>query len=181
MRRSHALVRASNSPSQQAQFLTFTLGEETYGIDVLSVQEIRSCSALTPVASPLPYVKGLLNLRGDLTPILCLRSRFGMVRLPYTPFTVIIIVRTSMRLVGMLVDAVSDVVTVPLADIQPPPECNGPAERQFIDGMAMVSEKLVVLVNVDRLLGRDEFAAIQHASQDVRLSGVAPAQLEYSQ
>jgi purine-binding chemotaxis protein CheW len=135
------------------QFLTFVLGAEEYGIDILKVQEIRGYSAITAIPNTPAYVKGVMNLRGAVVPVVDLRTKFGMAETEYNKFTVIIVVMVGSRIAGLVVDAVSDVLNVDSSAIEPPPELESGIDASFITGLAKAAEKLILLLDIDRLLG----------------------------
>lgn len=134
------------------QFLTFQLGEELYGVDILRVQEIKGYTTVTKIPNMPSYIKGVLNLRGTIVPIVELRTTFGMVPIDYSMLTVIIVVVVRDRIMGLVVDSVSDVLNISKQDIQAPPEFGTKVEVSFLDGIAKCGDKLVVLLNIDRLL-----------------------------
>ena len=135
------------------QFLTFTLDSEEYGIEILKVQEIKGFSKITPIPNAPPFVKGVMNLRGAVVPIVDLRSRFAMAARDYDQFTVIIVVNLVDRIVGLVVDTVSDVMTIPEANVAETPELAGGVDASCITGMGKVDEKLVMLLDIARLVG----------------------------
>src|SRR5216117_1027203 len=135
-----------------AQYLTFRLGDEEYGLDILKVQEIRSYAAITPLPNAPPAVKGVMNLRGQIIPVVDLRVTFGMRPTEYTRFAVVIVASIVRKIVGLLADGVSDVLTMARTDVQPAPDFGAPVEARLISGMAKTGEKLVILLDVERLL-----------------------------
>jgi purine-binding chemotaxis protein CheW len=145
------------------QVLTFVLGGETYGVDILRVQEIRGWSAVTKIPQSPPHVLGVLNLRGAIVPIVDLRTRFELERAEYTPVTVIIVLSVAStvgrRDLGVVVDGVSDVVDVQASDVRPPPEIGGASATSYIRGLVTIAERMVVLLDIDRLIG-DELPAL---------------------
>ncbi len=143
-----------------SQYLTFTLGQEEYGVEILKVQEIKGCSAITPIPNTPAYLKGVMNLRGTIIPVVDLRSKFSMAEAEYNQFTVIIVVTVGSKVMGMVVDAVSDVLNIPRTDIQATPDFGAQVDARFINGMAKAGEKLVVLLDIERILGGDELAAL---------------------
>jgi purine-binding chemotaxis protein CheW len=143
-----------------SQYLTFTLGDEEYGVDILKVQEIKGYSAITPIPNTPPYIKGVMNLRGTIIPVVDLRTKFAMAGTAYTRFTVIIVVAVGTKVVGLVVDAVSDVLNIPQADVQPAPDFGCQADTRFINGMAKAGDKLIVLLDIDKVLGAEEIAAL---------------------
>ncbi len=140
------------------QYLTFVLGAEEYGIDVLKVQEIKAYAAITAIPNTPSYIKGVINLRGSIVPIMDLRTRFGLPEIEYTKFTVIIVIRVGAKVVGLVVDAVSDVLSVAGAQIEPPPELGADAGTSYMTGMAKVGQKLVQIIEIERLVGVGDLA-----------------------
>lgn len=134
------------------QFLTFSLGDELYGVDILRVQEIKGYTAVTRIPNTPPHIKGVLNLRGTIVPIVELRTKFGMPTIEYTMFTVIVVVVVQDKVMGLVVDAVSDVLNIDTKDIQPPPEFGNTVDVSFISGIGKSGDKLVSLLDIDRLL-----------------------------
>jgi purine-binding chemotaxis protein CheW len=141
------------------QYLTFRLGDEEYGVEILKVQEIKGYSAITPIPNTPSYIKGVMNLRGTIVPVLDLRARFGMSQTEYTPFTVIIVVTVGPKVMGLVVDAVSDVLDIPRENVQATPDFGSQVDARYLDGMAKAGDKLVVLLDIDRVLGVGELAA----------------------
>jgi purine-binding chemotaxis protein CheW len=139
-----------------SQFLTFNLGEEFYGVDILRVKEIKCYTAVTRIPNTPVHIKGVLNLRGTIVPIVELRTKFGMPTIEYTAFTVIILVVVRDKVIGLVVDSVSDVLTIDKKDIQPPPEFGGKVDVSFINGIGQSGDKLVALLDIDRLLSDGE-------------------------
>lgn len=140
------------------QYLTFTIGSEEYGIEILKVQEIKGYSAITPIPSAPPYVRGVINLRGTIVPVIDLRARFGMTEEAYTKFTVIIVVNLGRRVVGLVVDAVSDVLNVGEEDVDPPPPLGVGVETAFMTGLAKMGERLVLLLDIEKVANLEEVA-----------------------
>ena len=141
----------------QVQFLSFTLGDEEYGVDILRVQEIRSWEPVSRIPNVPSYEKGVVNLRGAIVPIVDLRERFGLSNLPYTPLTVVVVlqIQTSegkTRVMGVVVDSVSDVVDVDKQTIQEAPDFGTKVSTEFINGLASVNERMVMLLDVEKLL-----------------------------
>jgi purine-binding chemotaxis protein CheW len=134
------------------QFLTFNLGEELYGVDILRVQEIKGYTAVTKIPNTPPHIKGVLNLRGTIVPIVELRTKFGMPTMDYTAFTVIIVVVVRDKVMGLVVDAVSDVLNIDRKDIQSTPQFGARVDVSFVNGIGKSGDKLVALLDMDRLL-----------------------------
>jgi purine-binding chemotaxis protein CheW len=134
------------------QVLTLRLGEEEYGLDILRVREIKGFSVITPIPNAPPYVKGMMNLRGTVVPVVGLRERFGLATVAYDKFTVIVIVTVGVRVVGLVVDAVSDVLDLGANDVEPPPEFGARVDTSMLTGVAKRDERLVMLLDVERLV-----------------------------
>lgn len=137
------------------QYLSFTLGAEEYGIEILSVQEIRGYTAVTPIPNTPAHIRGVINLRGAVVPVSDLRRKFGMEEAAPTKFTVIIVVGVAARTVGLVVDAVSDVLSLDGEALQPPPEMGGSCDLRYLGGLASLGERLVAVLDLERLLGED--------------------------
>lgn len=149
----------NTSSAGHGQHLTFRLQDEEYGIDILKVQEIRGLSRITPIPNSLPHIRGVINLRGAVVPVVDLRIRFNMSDEGDEKSAVIIVVNIGARVVGLIVSAVSDVVNFNSDDVQPPPEFGERVDTSFIVGMAKHNDTLVLLLDIDRLLG-DETASV---------------------
>lgn len=134
------------------QFLTFQLGDELYGVDILRVQEIKGYTTVTKIPNTPDYIKGVLNLRGTIVPIVELRTTFGMPTIEYTMFTVIVVVVVRDRIMGLVVDSVSDVLNISKKDIQAPPEFGTKVDVSVLSGIGKSGDKLVSLLDIDRLL-----------------------------
>ena len=149
---------------EASQYLSFSLGPEEYGVEILRVQEIRGFSHITPIPNTPPLLKGVMNLRGTIVPVVDLRVVLGMPRIEPTPFTVIVVVRGGSKVMGMLVDTVSDVLSIPVSDIEPPPEVGLPSNIGSVKGTARAGGRLVVLLDLDRVLGAAPPLALEGAS-----------------
>ncbi len=137
------------------QYLTLRLDGLDYAIQIMQVQEIRGWTRVTPLPNSPRYIKGVLNLRGTIVPIIDLRLRFNLNECPYDASTVIIVVNVGKQLAGLVVDAVSDVISLAPEQRRNPPEFEGHANRQFIYGLTQVDEKLLVLIDVEKLVSHD--------------------------
>lgn len=139
------------------QYLTFMLDGEEYGVDILRVQEIKGWDKVTLVPNMPDYVKGIINLRGTIVPIIDLRLRFGLHSSEYGPTTVIIVVKVSTeggeKTVGLVSDAVSEVYNMQPGAIKPPPDVGETLCAEFIKGLAMLEKKMVILLNIDAVIG----------------------------
>lgn len=138
------------------EFLTFQLGKEEYGIDILKVQEIRGYDAVTTIANAPEFIKGVINLRGIIVPIVDLRIKFNLENVTYDQFTVVIILSLFDRVVGMVVDSVSDVLTLQSAQIKEPPTFSTSMNTQYIIGIGTIDERMLILVDIERLMSSSE-------------------------
>jgi purine-binding chemotaxis protein CheW len=152
-------IRTSFSSDDQ-QFLTFNLAEEYYGVDILKVQEIKGYTNVTKIPNTPDYLKGVLNLRGTIVPIVDLRMKFGMGVTEPTSFTVVVVVNVRNRVMGFLVDAVSDVLDLNAKNIQPPPDMGTTVDISFVAGIGNANDRLVTLLDIDRVLTEDEVQAV---------------------
>ena len=143
-----------------SQFLTFQLGEELYGVDILRVQELKGYTTVTKIPNTPSYIKGVMNLRGTIVPIVELRVTFGMETIDYTMLSVIVVVVVRDRIMGLVVDSVSDVLNISQKDIQAPPEFGTKVDVSFLNGIAKCGDKLVALLNIDRLLSESEMQKV---------------------
>lgn len=159
----------SPTGSVRGQMLTFKLGAETYGVDILRVKEIRGWSQVTKIPHSPPAVLGVLNLRGAVVPIIDLRLRFALPSAEFSPTTVIIVLSLStgsgQRECGVVVDSVSDVADVAPEAIKPPPSLKAGSYGEFISGIATVDEQMLILLNVDELVTQDLHSTGQPASE----------------
>src|ERR1700691_5630406 len=139
------------------QYLTFMLAGEEYGVDILRVQEIKGWDKVTRIPHSPDYVLGVINLRGAVVPIVDLRRRFGLETIEFGPTTVVIVVRVMSargeRTVGVVVDAVSEVYNVDAEDTKPPPDVCGSVDTVFVKALATIEEKMLILLDIDRLIG----------------------------
>lgn len=151
--------KAASGQSAAQQVLTFGLGSETYGVNILRVQEIRGWTPVTRIPHTPPHILGVLNLRGSIVPIIDLRLRFALERADFTPLTVIVVLsvegRSGRREFGLVVDSVSDVVDIAAADLKETPSLGSSASAEFIHGLATVTDRMLILLNVDELVRRD--------------------------
>lgn len=147
-----------------SEFLTFTLGSEEYAIDILKVQEIRGYEPPTLIANTPPFIKGVINLRGIIVPIVDLRIKFNLGRVEYTPFTVVIILNVAGRVVGAVVDSVSDVIPLTTAQIRPAPDFSGSFDTKYILGLATVEQRMLIVTDIERLMSSADMELIDQAA-----------------
>ena len=158
----------SSDPAGQAplrELLTFTLGSEHYAIDILKVQEIRGYEPPTRIANTPDFIKGVINLRGHIVPIVDLRLKLRIGEGRYDASTVVIILNILKRVVGVVVDGVSDVVSLPAESIKAAPEFGGTLDTQYIFGLATVGEELLILVDIEKLMGSRDMALVSEAAE----------------
>jgi purine-binding chemotaxis protein CheW len=146
------------------EYLTFTLGAEEYGIDILKVQEIRGYDAVTKIANAPAFIKGVINLRGVIVPIVDLRIRFNLGEVTYDQFTVVIILNIGRRVVGVVVDGVSDVIQLGSDSLRPAPEFGSILDTRYILGLGTVDERMIILVDIEQLMSSDEMALLDKAA-----------------
>lgn len=151
----HALVTAGHQ-----EFLTFTLGDEEYAIDILKVQEIRGYDAVTRIANTPDYIKGVINMRGVIVPVVDMRLKFNVGQAVYDQFTVMIILNLGHRVVGMVVDGVSDVVALSPEQIRPAPEFGAAMDTQYIQGLASLDQRMAIVVDIEKLMTSQEMGLV---------------------
>jgi purine-binding chemotaxis protein CheW len=144
--------------------LTFTLGDEEYGIDILMVQEIRGYETVTKIANAPDFIKGIINLRGVIVPVVDMRIKFNLDNIVYNEFTVVIVLSVCGRVIGMVVDAVSDVITLTPEQIHATPEFGISLDTQYLIGVGTVDERMIVLVDIEQLMSSKEMALIAKAA-----------------
>jgi purine-binding chemotaxis protein CheW len=143
------------------EFLAFTLGKEEYGIDILKVQEIRGYEAVTRIANAPEFIKGVVNLRGIIVPIVDMRIKFNLGEPTYDQFTVVIILNISGRVVGMVVDSVSDVITLSMEQVKPAPEMGTTFDSDYLIGLGTLDERMLILVDIDKLMSSADMGLIE--------------------
>ena len=150
------------------EFLTFTLGDEHYALDILTVKEIRGYESVTKIANAPPFIKGVINLRGDIVPIVDLRIKFNVGKAVYDEFTIVIVLHIHSRIVGIVVDGVSDVVSLTKEQVRPPPDFGVAFDSRYLLGLATVSEQMVILVDINELISSQELGLFDsnHADKE---------------
>ena len=161
-------VNANVAAGQPNEFLTFTLGDEEYGVDILKVQEIRGYDTVTKIPDAPDFIKGVINLRGTIVPVVDMRLKFKLGRVDYNEFTVMIILNIARRVVGMVVDGVSDVMQLSAEQIRPAPEFGGSINTKFITGLGTLDERMLILVDIERLMSGPDMALMDSASQSLQ-------------
>ena len=156
-------AQAARNEDVGNEFLVFTLGDEEYGIDILKVQEIRGYDAdtVTRIANVPPFIKGVTNLRGIIVPIVDMRLKFHLGRVEYDHQTVVIILNVAHRVVGMVVDGVSDVLTLTAEQIMPAPEFGATLTTEYLTGLGTVDGRMLILMDIEKLMSSREMALIE--------------------
>src|SRR5258706_10867301 len=158
-------IQADKESAQgRREFLSFALGEAQYCIDILKVQEIRTYEAPTRIANTPAFIKGVINLRGNIVPIIDLRVKFGLPEQRLDAQTVVIVLNVAKRTVGAVVDGVSDSVAVPDADIKPPPEFGGALDTRYLQGLATIGGQMPVPIHIQRLMSSRDKAIVGETS-----------------
>ncbi|WP_281916190.1 chemotaxis protein CheW [Caldimonas thermodepolymerans] len=142
----------TTTATRPKEYLTFRLGTEEYGIDILKVQEIRSYEPPTRIANAPAHVKGVVNLRGVIVPIVDLRVRLNTDTCEYNAFTVVIVLHVGGRVVGVVVDGVSDVLEIPAESVRPAPEISSAVDASCILGLGEVGDRMLILLDIERLM-----------------------------
>ena len=156
------------------QFLTFIMSNEEYGVNILCVQEIRGWESATPLPNSPAHIKGVINLRGTIVPIVDLRQCFGLEAIEYTPVTVVIVLKVEgtkgSRIVGIVVDAVSEVYTISDNEIKPAPDLGDAVNTDYVRGLVDVDKKMVILLEINRLLSMEQMPDLSDVSNNTALT-----------
>lgn len=154
----------NNAGAEPLEYLAFRLGNEEYGIDIQQVQELRSYEAVTHIANAPDFIKGVVNLRGTIVPIIDMRIKFKLGMPNYDQFTVVIILNITQRIMGMVVDSVSDVITLNAEQIKPPPELSIALGTDYLLGLGTIEQRMLILVNIEKLMCGTEIGLIEKVS-----------------
>ncbi|MCK9202092.1 MAG: chemotaxis protein CheW [Gallionella sp.] len=160
-------MQENQGPAAEAgsrELLTFTLGSEEYGIDILKVQEIRGYDAVTTIANAPPFIKGVINLRGIIVPIVDMRIKFNLGKVEYDQFTVVIILNIAKRVVGIVVDGVSDVIALTPEQLKAAPEFSGAMDTQYITGLGTVDDRMIIVVDIEKLMTSRDMDLVEMAA-----------------
>jgi len=153
--------QSSNTSAIPVEFLAFTLGKEEYGIDIQKVQELRGYDTVTRIASAPEFIKGVVNLRGIIVPIVDMRIKFNLGTPVYDQFTVVIILHIGGRIMGMVVDSVSDVITLTNEQLKPAPQMSSVIEDDYLLGLGTIEERMLILLDIDKLMSSTEMGLIE--------------------
>jgi purine-binding chemotaxis protein CheW len=151
------------APTPIREFLAFKLGAEEYGIDILRVQEIRSYEEPTRIANAPAFIKGVVNLRGVIVPVIDMRLKFNLEQVNYDSFTVVIVLNIGARVMGIVVDAVSDVITLTPEQLRPVPEFNAAIASDHLLAIGSIDERMLILVDIEKLMSSSEMGLIESA------------------
>ncbi|CVG90053.1 chemotaxis protein CheW [Serratia marcescens] len=149
------------------EFLILTLGNEEYGIDILKVQEIRGYDQVTRIANTPAFIKGVTNLRGVIVPIIDLRVKFSQQSVSYDENTVVIVLNFGQRVVGIVVDGVSDVLSLTAEQIRPAPEFAVTLATEYLTGLGSLGERMLILVDIEKLLSSEEMSLVDSVAKSV--------------
>jgi len=158
------LQHGIRAPGSQRELLLFRLGQEEYGIDILSVQEIRRYEAVTRIVNTPAFIKGVINMRGTIVPIVDLRIKFRLEQAQYDEFTVVVILNVARRVIGVVVDAVSDVIAVDSEALRPAPQFAAHVDADYLDGLATVDDRMIIVVNIEALMTTSELGLVDEAA-----------------
>ena len=150
------MSQTPTSAANAGEYLSFTLGNEQYGVDILKVQEIRGYDQVTRVPDAPDYIKGVINLRGTIVPVIDLRLKLRLENANYDAFTVMIVLNVEQRVVGIVVDSVSDVIELNAEHIRPTPEFGAAVDTRFINGIGTQDERMLILLDIETLLDTAE-------------------------
>lgn len=154
----------SSAAVERHEYLTFRLGTEEYCIDILKVQEIRGYEAVTSIANTPEFIKGVINLRGNIVPIVDLRVKFRLAEVKYDALTIVIILKLGGKMIGVVVDSVSDVIAVARDEIKPSPRFGATINTEFISGMITADDRMLIVVDIEKLMSSDELQLVEKAA-----------------
>ena len=156
-------TQEQKATGQSRELLTVTSGKGEYGIDILKVQEIRRYEAVTTIANAPEFIKGVINLRGIIVPIVDMRIKFNLGKISYDETTVVIILNLANRVVGMVVDGVSDVVILNAEQVKPAPEFGAGLDTKYLQGLGTVDERMIILTDIEKLMSSRDMELIEAA------------------
>jgi purine-binding chemotaxis protein CheW len=154
-------IQTAGTAYAAREFLAFTLGDEEYGIEIQKVQELRGYDAVTRIANAPSFIKGVVNLRGIIVPIVDMRIKFDLGTPTYDQFTVVIILNIAGRVIGMVVDSLSDVMTLTAEQIKPAPEMGAALDTDYLIGLGSIDQRMLILVDIDKLMSGSEIGLIE--------------------
>lgn len=149
-------MQEAHGPATVAEFLIFTMGQEEYGLDIIKVQEIRGYETVTQLANTPDYFKGVINLRGVIVPVIDMRIKLKLGTVSYNEMTIVIVLNLRGKVVGMVVDGVSDVATLTPDQIRAAPQLGNAIDGNYITGLGTVDDRMLILVDIDGLMANDD-------------------------
>lgn len=162
MNPSSSMTTNSASVARDVEYLSFSLGQEEYAVDILKVQEIRGYDAVTNIVNSPDFIKGVINLRGIIVPVVDMRIKFKLGEVSYNEFTVVIVLNLAgERVVGMVVDGVSEVMSLPANDIRPVPPMGAVVTTDYLTGLAALGERMIILLDIEKLMNSPEMGLIE--------------------
>lgn len=164
----HTASRATDSSSVAVaettnEYLTFRLGKEEYGIEILKVQEIRGYEAITQIANAPDFIKGVVNLRGIIVPIIDMRIKFRLTDVDYDQFTVVIILNVAGRVMGIVVDGVSDVINLTADQLRPAPGLGSVIDTEYIMGLGTIDDRMLILIDIEKMMSSSDMGLIEQS------------------
>lgn len=156
-------TEASSATVADHEYLTFTLGNEEYGVDILKVQEIRGYDQVTRLPGAPDFVKGAINLRGLIVPVVDMRLKFKLSEATYDDTTVMIVLSVAGRTIGIVVDGVSDVLRLDAAQVRAVPDLGSAIDRQFLTGLGVIDERMLILLDIERLMTSEEMGLVEQS------------------
>jgi purine-binding chemotaxis protein CheW len=164
---SHKSTKTEAAEETLQEYLTFILGDEEYGIEILKVQEIRGYDTVTRIANTPDFIKGVINLRGHIVPIIDLRIKFNLGLVEYNEFTVVIILNIGNRVIGIVVDGVSDVLSLSAQQIRAVPDLVSDIDNKYLLGLGTVGERMLILVDIERLMSSQDMALVDKSIETI--------------
>jgi purine-binding chemotaxis protein CheW len=161
---SHSQAPGTAPPVVEREFLTFRLGAEEYGVDILKVQEIRGYDAVTRIPDTPDFIKGVVNLRGAIVPVVDLRIKLRLGSAEYNSFTVMVVLNLARRIIGVVVDSVSDVIQLEPEQLHPAPEFGTHVDTRFISGLGTIDQRMLILLDIEKLLSSQDMALLPDAA-----------------
>jgi purine-binding chemotaxis protein CheW len=160
------MTHIATKPGEEAgrEYLAFSLGAEEYAVNILQVQEIRAYERVTRIANMPSFIKGVMNLRGAVVPVVDLRVRFNVGKAEYDASTIVIVINIGPRTIGMVVDGVSDVVAIKASELRPAPQIAGVLTAEFLEGVAILDKRMLIIVDINGLMSSKEMGLLETAA-----------------
>lgn len=160
------MTSVASKPGEEAgrEYLAFSLGGEEYAVNILQVQEIRAYERVTRIANMPAFIKGVMNLRGAVVPVVDLRVRFNVGKAEYDASTIVIVINVGARTIGMVVDGVSDVVSLKASQLRPAPQIAGVLTAEFLEGVAILDQRMLIIVDINGLMSSKEMGLLESAT-----------------